>query len=318
MPTRTGYVFLGWHGRNLVKPSDFVPMTWDYGTGVVSKLCVPSLDTADETRESENYDGLFYYTLTGTKAGNGADTDVPNMLNRLKLGSTYYLSCKSDDNSRLVRNFYIQRGDTTLYTGSEYTITSSDTYVGVYIRGWKDETYDNFKIYPMLTEGYVPGYEPYYIQPNTEYLVQENTTLVAEWGKDVKETVVDSYNATFDSSTNTCKYLDAQNIATGNYYYSIQVQTLINPNNFSGWGYIGDEWIITKKKLLFLYRDGYPYVRVKANSEKGDAYIYFNLQGQEVGKVYMIEFEITARTISSVNSEYFSTFAVKDIHICKW
>ena len=168
VPTHTGYVFLGWRGRNLFSASQIL-----YGKQSLSRNGI--------TFTLQNDNSII---LNGTASETDwAYTRTISILDFVENGETYFFYVDVDNVSA---NFAITNEDGTFsYIVNEpYTVTGEEVDIKVYIQAYKGMTYDNVKVYPMLEKGQKTQYEPYYIESDTVFGTPGDRTLTAVWSQD--------------------------------------------------------------------------------------------------------------------------------------
>ena len=237
MPTRTGYVFLGWHGRNLIKISDLVP----------------NVVTMNEVTASSNYIDECIL-LNGSKSIQDRDTVFFDITSFVKQGTTYFFYEKqSDFSTSVLFTFAINFNnvDERSFYQNQYTVTGREQTIELYIEGLKGETFSDRKVYPMLEEGEKTDYEPYYIKGESFFKTAQDRTLTAEWVKDDFMLTVNSNGGTYVGSMSkedvvvTKKYgeeeLIGKRVCTG---YSLLGYKIVNSKT-------GSETDIGGAKLVF-------------------------------------------------------------------
>ncbi len=169
MPTRAGYSFLGWRGKNLVKVSNFL---------TTSENCYGITATPDFS------DGSII--LNGYKEESASDTFVYEMVSILKTGVTYYFYEKEPQDAYRVQCMFVVDfvGDEPHYYLGEYTPVGGEKRIGLYVEGIPYRTYENRKVKPILEEGQKTQYEPYYIESDTVFGTPGDRTLTAMWSQD--------------------------------------------------------------------------------------------------------------------------------------
>ena len=167
VPTREGYTFKGWHGKNMVSASDFFT----------------------ESSNSYSIYGVTYtlqnnncITINGTASttdwANTLGSNAPNIIRNVTVGKTYYFH-----SSESVHNAFDVKYDdgTEKFIQDSYTVLGNETEILVYLQAIKGKTYNNLQIYPMLEEENKTLYEPYIITSATQNTTQNNHTLTATW-----------------------------------------------------------------------------------------------------------------------------------------
>ena len=168
-PTRAGYTFMGWNGKNLLNIID-TPSITKYGiTGYSS----------NET---------FYISGTNTSASNYGIISIYENQPKLEIGKTYTLSTTKELNNLYVQINYTNTSNAEQFLVRTYKQTSvtipssysSSRYTFIGVVGNSQTIDETFKV--QLEEGTeATPYEPYYITPETKVVQEQNHTLKAIW-----------------------------------------------------------------------------------------------------------------------------------------
>ena len=171
-PTRTGYTFVGWHGKNLINIVDKDAQTKN---GITASSCDSVITLTGNNTYSTSYGTLSYYN------------DMPT----IDIAKSYTLSVYPATTTGV----YVQmnyKNTSGTEKGFISAVTSSKTlnsvpndfdymkylFVGVY--GTATAVNENF--YVQLEEGSTSTpYEPYYITEDTTVVQNKDHTLTAVW-----------------------------------------------------------------------------------------------------------------------------------------
>ena len=169
VPTRTGYSFLGWRGKNLLRVSDVLP----------TKMNRMGLEFVPNHFENS-------ITVNGSKTQSGSDTLLYDFTSLCEAGKTYYGYEENPDPEQPISfTFYVYVNGTKLPTSfGSYTVTGEETEIYIYLEGLPDFEYKNRVIYPVLSTETIKS-EPYYIESDTQFSTPSDRTLTAMWGTNI-------------------------------------------------------------------------------------------------------------------------------------
>ncbi len=170
-PTREGYTFKGWNGKNLLN----IPNTKKTLNGLNLDISNNTFHVSGANTKSDKNYGLIVF-----------GTNLPT----LEKGKTYTLSVSKKLNGLLYAqvNYSNNGTDTGLISTSNYgTVTVPESYVktnSFFIGVVKTATAINEQFTVQLEEGNTATpHEPYFVTENTSVTQNKNHTLTAIWEK---------------------------------------------------------------------------------------------------------------------------------------
>ena len=186
VPTREGYTFMGWNGKNLFKKQGAITLPSSLGLSV----------NYDSSNNSFNINGtqdrqgniVFSKGPLDIVPGTQITTTIFAVSGDAHLGSgtgiTYAYSIFSQDNSRYIRsNESLSTFDPVCQFTKNMISDSGGTNTQFMLQLWRIGTvFDNYKIKIQIEEGDTSTeYEPYYITSATPVVQDKNHTLKAIW-----------------------------------------------------------------------------------------------------------------------------------------
>lgn len=190
IPTRSGYTFKGWHGKNLFKKQGTINVGGKLGLNVTYDDVTQEF-TINGTQDGEG-NIIFSSGLIEANAGQPISLSVFYVSGSAELAEdddnlTYAYSIFTQDNSLYVR------GDTQLtyfpqiYTFSKNMIgDSGGQNKSVMLQLWNAGTvFNNYTIKLQIEEGNsATRWEPYYVEDTTTVVRAQDHTLTAIWQED--------------------------------------------------------------------------------------------------------------------------------------
>ena len=159
VPTRTGYSFVGWRGRNMLNSFNLLPGN----------------ENADFIAEYQVYDGIYF---KGTVPSPYYCSERISLLSYFEVGKTYFLYTNSRSGILEIRIDYTD--GTYAFSRSSYTVKGNETSVFLYFTYTAGLEVDEYVCF-MLEEGERTEYQPYFLNCYDKYVDKQNSTLYAEW-----------------------------------------------------------------------------------------------------------------------------------------
>ena len=165
-PTREGYTFKGWNGKNLFDGL-FIAGAIPYGRDYTDINCIRNLNYSD-------LNALFYtfggYFNAGTYTFSINSDDHWYSINRVAIAGTNSVGTQIH-----IRNSYTWTQNVDGYTYFSIERDGGDT-------NYTDTNFDGYNFKLQIEEGTTATpYEPYYITSDTEVVQNKNHTLKAIW-----------------------------------------------------------------------------------------------------------------------------------------
>ncbi len=183
VPTRTGYSFVGWRGRNYLNGYKFTKSgfveNFSYKNDILTITSVTKTTPEEVSGTEQAYVGAYLSLSKGRY--------MVSFENRTYTETIDYPEIALIDRSVEPQGYIWGShfsSDAFFTLNRDYSTLFFVVYANINSNGWTSGTitYNGLMIYKVSSENEVVKYEPYYIESDTQFSNSDDRVLTAEWG----------------------------------------------------------------------------------------------------------------------------------------